>query len=116
MANPNFNQHGQDGYTGHRSDLSKRGGHPGDERGTNGRLQPRNITASGERYNRKRWTTKLRSEALDVLEGLATEYGAQRCEVVEALLLDPMARGYVKRYLSELKAARLLGNNNAING
>jgi DNA-binding transcriptional ArsR family regulator len=100
----------------YKGKASKTKGHTGDERSANGRLAYRNVLPNGERFERERWTTALRPEALAVLHELADEYKVNRCEVVEALLLDPMSRGFVRRYLSELKAARLLASSKAIKG
>lgn len=46
----------------------------------------------GTSIERRRWTTTLRPEALDILRELAECHGISRNEVVEALLLDPPSR------------------------
>lgn len=75
----------------YRGSASARNGHDG--RRVAGedakRLEQRPGTFVGERADRRRWTTCLRPEALDVLHDMAVELGIRRCDVVERLLLDP---------------------------
>ena len=59
--------------------------------GHDGRRTDKGTWAASE-YSRKRWTTALREDALDELHDLAAATGVNRCEVVEALLLDPKCR------------------------
>jgi hypothetical protein len=77
---PEFNKKSPRGYRGEASDTK---GHKG------GRDASAKFASEGN--DRRRWTTTIKPDALDQLHAMAKEYKVNRCEVVEALLLHPMA-------------------------
>lgn len=82
----------------YRGKASGYDGHPG-VREKDGRWAPL-LRDDGTPLQRKRWTTALVSEALDRLHELAVAGKCNRCEVVEALLLDPVCRERALAFLA----------------
>ena len=77
---PEFNKKSPRSYRGEASDTR---GHKGG--------RDANAKFASEGNDRRRWTTTLKPDALDQLHAFATAHKVRRCEVVEALLLHPMA-------------------------